>query len=161
MSGATAEKAPGDLTVLVVDDSTETADALVSLLEIMGYNAFARYDGLSAIEAARARRPEVVICDINMPGTDGYETASGILALKQTPRPCLIAYTALHHSEDRRATARAGYDLHLTKPISAQLLEEALARVCNGLPLPDREQEAAPHERAHVEPAPAAGYSPR
>ncbi len=120
---------PGEVRVLVVDDYPEAADTLVALLQVMGYEASAAYGGASAVEAARLSEPAVVISDIDMPEMNGYETAERILALNQTPRPYLIAYTAVYQGVDRRATTRAGFDLHLTKPVSGHLIEEALRRI--------------------------------
>ena len=59
--------------MLVVDDNADTASGLSRLLKRLGHDVRVAHDGRSALEAARAHRPEVVLLDIGLPGMDGYE----------------------------------------------------------------------------------------
>ena len=60
------------LHILVVDDVVDAADSTAELLSLWGYNARACYDGVAALEFARARRPDVVLVDLGMPVMDGF-----------------------------------------------------------------------------------------
>ena len=111
------------LHVLVIEDNHDTAESLHALLEMGGLSVLVAYDGLSGLAAARAQRPEVVLCDIGLPGAmDGYEVARAIRADSSLRAVRLIALTGYGEQEDRRRAERAGFDSHLTKPADPQAL---------------------------------------
>ena len=120
--------------VLVVDDSVDAANGLVAVLSSADYDARAAYDGVTALEVATTFKPHVVLLDIDMPHMNGYVTAEG---LRQLAEPqILIAYTAHSGPESVAATARAGFDLHLSKPCEVrqllQLLEQTVLNLVHG-----------------------------
>lgn len=120
--------------VLVVDDSVDAANGLVAVLSSADYDARAAYDGVTALEVATTFKPHVVLLDIDMPHMNGYVTAEG---LRQLAEPqILIAYTAHSGPESVAATARAGFDLHLSKPCEIrqllQLLEQTVLNLVHG-----------------------------
>jgi CheY-like chemotaxis protein len=122
--------------VLVVDDSVDAANGLVAVLSSADYDARAAYDGVTALEVATIFKPHVVMLDIDMPHMNGYVTAEG---LRQLAEPqVLIAYTAYSSPEAVAATARAGFDLHLSKPCEVrqllQLLEQTVLNLVHGAP---------------------------
>ncbi len=122
--------------VLVVDDSVDAANGLVAVLSSADYDARAAYDGVTALEVATIFKPHVVMLDIDMPHMNGYVTAEG---LRQLAEPqVLIAYTAHSGPESVAATARAGFDLHLSKPCEVrqllQLLEQTVLNLVHGAP---------------------------
>ena len=122
--------------VLVVDDSVDAANGLVAVLSSADYDARAAYDGVTALEVATIFKPHVVMLDIDMPHMNGYVTAEG---LRQLAEPqVLIAYTAHSGPESVAATARAGFDLHLSKPCEVrqllQLLEQTVLNLVQGAP---------------------------
>ncbi len=111
--------------VLLVEDSEDVRVALVELLELMGHRVEAVSDGLTAVQRARATRPQVVLVDLGIPGIDGLEVARRIRAeLGETPR--LVAMTGASRAEDRRLALEAGFDAHLVKPIEVTELEAVL-----------------------------------
>jgi CheY-like chemotaxis protein len=61
--------------VLVVDDNKDAAETLAQLVEMLGHEADVAYDGPSAVAKARVHAPDVILCDIGLPGIDGYEVA--------------------------------------------------------------------------------------
>ena len=65
---------------LVVDDNRDAADSLAMLLRLQGAEVRVAYDGPSALDAARASRPDIVLLDIGMPGMDGFEIAAQLRA---------------------------------------------------------------------------------
>ena len=123
---------PGDpLRVLVVDDDRDTAHSTCSLLRLWGHEARAAYDGPAALNAATRGRPNVVLLDIGLPGIDGYEVAR---RLRQGPggRPgLLVAVTGYGKPEDQDRARRAGFDVHLLKPVDPEHLQALLTRHAN------------------------------
>ena len=116
------------LRVLVVDDNPDAADALAAVVELMGCDVRACYDGESALDAIRVELPDVCLLDLMMPGLDGLELA-GLIRSQVGRRPMLlVATTALGSLEDRTATALAGFHFHLIKPIDTPTLRAAFDR---------------------------------
>jgi CheY-like chemotaxis protein len=100
--------------VLVVDDNKDTADTLEMVLNIVGgYNVVVAYSGNDAIELTKSIKPDVVLCDVIMPGIDGYMVAR---ALRQTCQAKLVALTGSVYEKDRQKATEAGFDAFLAKP---------------------------------------------
>ena len=114
--------------VLVVDDNVDAADSLAHLLQLSGHDAHAAHDGVEALAIARGLRPEVVFVDLTMPGIDGYEVARRLRSDVELSQGLLIALTGLGSDDDRRRSRDAGFDIHLTKPVAPEVVEEILAR---------------------------------
>jgi CheY-like chemotaxis protein len=122
-----ATRAPPQL-ILVVDDNGDAAEMLAMLLRLKGHEVRTAYDGPAALVAVRAQPPDVVLCDIGMPGMDGLEVARRLrqdLGLKQA---LLVALTGYGGEEDRRRSREAGFNAHLVKPADVRALERLLAR---------------------------------
>ncbi len=120
-----ADAAPS-LRVLVVDDNEDAADALVMLLQASGHLTCTAYDGITALREAAAFHPDVVVCDIGLPGLDGHQVATRLRADPNLAGALLIAATGWGSPEDRRKALAAGFDLHLTKPVDAFALLKTL-----------------------------------
>jgi two-component system CheB/CheR fusion protein len=118
----------GALRILVVDDNHDAAAALSELLRLGGHDAAMAPDGHAAIRACTERQLDALVIDIGMPGLDGYQTAEAIRALPRAPRPLLIALSGWGQPADRERSLRAGFDLHLVKPVDVDELRRALAR---------------------------------
>lgn len=116
--------------ILVVDDHRDAADSLALLLRLLGAEAHVARDGPSALAAARAVRPAVVLLDLGMPGMDGYEVARRLRREPGWRDVVLVALTGWGQEEDRRRSREAGFDHHLVKPVDPPALEALLA----GLP---------------------------
>jgi len=111
--------------VLVVDDNRDSTDSMVTMLHLMGHAAEGAYSAGDALARAERFRPELVLLDLNMPGDDGYT------AIKRLRAQCgdtlfVAAMTGYGQASDREATARAGFQAHLTKPIDAAQIEALL-----------------------------------
>jgi CheY-like chemotaxis protein len=115
------------LRVLVVDDNQDAADALTLALTSSGHQTRTAYGGAAALAAAAEFKPEVVFCDIGMPGLDGHEVARRLRAMRQNVTMVLVAVTGWGGEEDMRRTASAGFDYHLVKPVEPERLDEILA----------------------------------
>jgi signal transduction histidine kinase/CheY-like chemotaxis protein len=118
----------GPLRVLVVDDSRDAAQTLADLLELSGCEINVAHSGPSAIEAARQFRPEVVLCDLGLPGMDGYAVIAELRRDPATAPACMIAITGYGGEEERRRSREAGFDHHLVKPVDPNELEGLLAK---------------------------------
>jgi PAS domain S-box-containing protein len=119
----------GTMRVLVIEDNPDAANILKELLVLMGYSAEVAYAGPTGLEAARELRPDVVLCDLGLPGMDGFAVAKALRADPATLGTYLIAQTGYGKAEDRRRAREAGFDLHMTKPIDPTELERVLASV--------------------------------
>jgi CheY-like chemotaxis protein len=113
---------------LVIEDNLDAAESMGLLLELSGHQVEIAHDGRQGLEAARRFRPDVVLCDIGLPGgLDGYEVAR---RMRQDPALSgirLIALTGYGQEEDQRRAREAGFDVHLTKPADPERLERLLA----------------------------------
>ena len=113
--------------VLVIEDNVDAADSLRDVLQIQGHEVALAYDGASGIALAREFRPEVVLCDIGLPGMDGYEVARAFRADEALRGAQLVALSGYALAEDQQRAAEAGFDQHLTKPPSVEKLAAVLA----------------------------------
>jgi PAS domain S-box-containing protein len=118
----------GPLRVLVVEDNRDAAETLRVLLGLLGHDVEVVHSGPEGVEAARRRPPEVVLCDIGLPGLDGYGVARALRQEPATAGARLIAVTGYGSDEDRRRSREAGFDLHLTKPVDPADLQPLLTR---------------------------------
>lgn len=103
--------------VLCVDDNCDVADSEVELLRVVGFDARACYDGPAALVEAAAFLPSVCLIDLNMPGMDGDELAARLRAQAGATPLVLVAVTAMNDEESRRRIGRAGFAVHLVKPV--------------------------------------------
>lgn len=137
---------PYPLSVLVVDDSADTADSEVDLLSISGHRVRVALNGDDALRCVDAERPDVVLLDIWMPGLDGYDVARLIRArcAGRGKQPIIVAVTGCGTDSDRLLSAEAGFDLHLVKPVDPALLVGLLERFRRLLTPPTPASELAP-----------------
>ena len=117
------------LRILVVDDEADTRDLLKQGLEYCGANVKVTGTAAEAVEMLMSMEPDILISDIGMPGTDGYDLirqVRGLPANKGGKVPA-IALTAYTRTEDRLHALRAGYDMHVPKPVElAELVAVAV-----------------------------------
>lgn len=116
------------LKVLVIDDNADAADSLGMLLASLGHEARVAYGGGPGIDAVSSFGPDVVFCDIGMPGVDGFEVAARIRRRGGESAPVLVALTGWGADADRQRTRLAGFDFHLTKPATFESVRAILDR---------------------------------
>ena len=114
--------------VLVVDDNQDAANTLATVLTLDGYDTKTASDGPSALDAAREFCPGVIFLDIGLPGMSGYAVAERLRADPAFAGTLLVALTGWGGEEDRRRIREAGFDIHLTKPVDLEAVEDILAR---------------------------------
>jgi two-component system, cell cycle response regulator DivK len=112
-------------TILVAEDNADQRSLYVALLSGVGYRVLEAADGMEAVEIARRAQPGLVLMDVTMPGTSGW---NAVRTLKQDPQTRLIpiiVVTGLASSWDRDASIASGCDEYLAKPVQpVRLLEE-------------------------------------
>jgi PAS domain S-box-containing protein len=120
------------LKILVVDDEPDTRSLLQVGLGRCGAKVTVAGSAPEALEAMAADQPDLLISDIGMPDVDGYELIGRVRALKaeQGGRVPAIALTAYARTEDRLQALRAGYQMHVPKPVEmAELIAVAASLV--------------------------------
>lgn len=119
---------PSGAHVLVVDDHIDAAEAMAEMLRLMGAKVVVAHNGPQALaQAAAAPHFDLVLLDIGLPGTDGYETARE-WRRRFGRKSCLVALTGYGSADDKRRSAEAGFDGHLVKPVTVDAVQVVLAR---------------------------------
>jgi PAS domain S-box-containing protein len=105
--------------VLVVDDELDARALVKRLLEMAGATVSMAASGSEAMECILANRPDVLVCDIGMPGEDGYSLIRRLRVLEESQESALpaVAVSAYARSEDRTKAIRSGFQNHLAKPV--------------------------------------------
>jgi signal transduction histidine kinase len=112
--------------VLLVEDNDDAAESLRDAIMLLGHEVHVGRTGLEGIALARAIKPDVVLCDIGLPGADGYEVARTLRRL--VPHALLIAMTGYGMPDDKQRAKEAGFAQHVTKPPRIADLERLLTR---------------------------------
>jgi signal transduction histidine kinase/ActR/RegA family two-component response regulator len=127
------------LCVLVVDDDDQGRQVVAAQLELHQATVLTAVSTADALEVLQREHVDVLLADIAMPGEDGYTLIRRLRALHPAGAALpAAALTAFARNEDRQQALRAGFQLHLAKPIDAQSLVTAVARL--GGKLADRRQ---------------------
>ncbi len=116
--------------ILIIEDNTEAACTMRMVLELTGHTVKIANTGPQGIEAAKQFRPGVVLCDIGLPGLDGYAVARRLREQSELKSMYLVAISGYGQQADQQRAYDAGFDLHMTKPVNADHLNEIL----RGLP---------------------------
>ena len=116
------------LRVLVVDDNVDAAKSLGKLLGLRGHEVSLAHDGPSALAAAAAAPPDLVLLDIGLPGMDGYAVAARLRAAGHAGA-ALVAVTGYGREDDLQRSRDAGFDHHLVKPIDFGQLQRIILEV--------------------------------
>lgn len=106
--------------ILVIEDNATNLELMTYLLQAFGHTPLSAGDGETGLEIARREIPDLIICDVQMPGIDGYEVARRLKsdpALRAIP---LVAVTALAMVGDRDKVLAAGFDGYIAKPIDPE-----------------------------------------
>jgi CheY-like chemotaxis protein len=105
---------------------------LARLLQSLGpFDVEIADDGPSALEKSETFLPDILFIDISMPGMDGFTVARRLRAKADFRDSMLVAFTGLDREVDRRRMRDAGFDEHLRKPMSLDILTQILDRVRN------------------------------
>ena len=123
---AQADGAVRALKVLVVDDNADAAQALAMLLALDAHEVRIEHTGDQALVAAEAYRPDVVFCDLGLPGLAGLDVANALRRQPHFAGTLLVALSGWGSELDRGRSRDAGFDAHLTKPASREAITAVL-----------------------------------
>ena len=124
---ASAANAAAGRRVMIVDDNVDAADSLAQLLALDGHRTLSVYAADQVLRSVRSFAPEIVLLDIGLPLTDGYEVARQLRALPGGAAMKLVALTGYGQAGDRDKALAAGFDAHLVKPVDLAALERIMA----------------------------------
>jgi signal transduction histidine kinase/ActR/RegA family two-component response regulator len=116
--------------ILLIEDNIDACDTLRSLLELAGHEVEVAYEGRAGLAAAQARRYDIVICDIGLPGIDGLEIMERLRLSQSDGQPArrsfAIALSGYGQNEDRERALGVGFDRYLVKPAAPDTLLELI-----------------------------------
>lgn len=118
--------------VVVVEDNEDAADTLADWLQDLGHDVRVARTGPDGLALILEARPDVVLCDIGLPGMDGVEVCRQVVAKMKVP-PMMVALTGWGMDADRRRTGEVGFKHHLVKPVAPEALRAVLEAAERGL----------------------------
>jgi CheY-like chemotaxis protein len=114
--------------VLVIEDNAANLNLLMFLLRAFGHEPVAAEDGYAALECARQRRPDLILCDLQLPVMDGYELVAKFRNMPRLRGVPLIAVTAFVMPGDHERAVGAGCDGYIPKPIDPETFISLIER---------------------------------
>jgi signal transduction histidine kinase/ActR/RegA family two-component response regulator len=108
--------------ILLIEDNVDAAETMAELLRMSGHDVEIALDGQSGLELFQHSRPQIVLCDVGLPGMDGYEVVARMRAIEHDPKPVVIALTGYGGSRNAERALAAGFDEHLVKPVDCEAL---------------------------------------
>ncbi len=124
-----ASPAHRGLNVLVIEDNVDAAESLKEALELSRPRVQIATSGMDGIEKAHASRPDVVLCDIGLPGMNGFEVARHMRADPHLRACHLVALSGYAAPEDVEKARQAGFAQHLAKPPDIDRIEQTLSTI--------------------------------
>ncbi len=114
---------------LVVDDDADSAETFAYLLAGLGHEAKHLADPAKVLRTVARFKPHIVFLDIGMPGTDGWQVAAALRKQHSYDELRLVALTAYGEDADRVRSRQAGFDAHILKPVSMDLVESIIEQL--------------------------------
>lgn len=112
--------------VLIIEDNHDAAESLAEFVQdAWGVKVTIAFDGPTGIDKAVTELPDLVLCDVGLPGIDGFEVARRLRAVA-APAMFLVALTGYARDEDKARAREAGFDMHIAKPVETKDLERVL-----------------------------------
>ena len=117
--------------ILLIEDNADTNETLKLLLELAGNTITSIFDGITGLAMAKKAAFDVIICDIGLPGIDGYEVVRQLRRFQTNPTPYFIAISGYNHRQDWEHAIEAGFDHYLVKPIAVDALVALISAIAN------------------------------
>ncbi len=115
--------------VLVIEDNPDFAEIMAQLLNLLCHEVVLAHSGSEGVTKAKEYQPEVILCDLGLPGMDGYEVATRLRSDPELAECILIALSGYAQPEDVARSLAAGFDRHLAKPLDLAVLQRLLEEV--------------------------------
>ena len=115
-----------DCRVIVVDDNLDAADTTALLLDAYGATVRTAYDGESALQEAAQFRPEIMVVDLSMPGTDGFAVCERVRSAAWGRDIVMFALSGRAQADDIHRSKGSGFDRHLVKPVDPDVMIQAI-----------------------------------
>ena len=112
--------------ILIVDDNEDALTALSTVLELIGHETTIVTEGFSAIDKACQLKPDIILLDIGLPGLNGYDICRNLRQRNEFQHTLIIAQTGWGEKKDIELAQAAGFDNHLTKPVSIEKLKQLI-----------------------------------
>ncbi|MGX2040204.1 response regulator [Methylocaldum sp. MU1018] len=138
--------------ILVIEDDPDSMELMVYLLEAHGHAALTARDGETGLTTAYRERPDLVVCDIDLPGLDGYGVIRELKRRADLRAIPVVAVTALAMTGDRENVLAAGFDGYIAKPIDPESFVERVESF-------SREEPRSARPRRSDSPPPRRGNS--
>lgn len=113
---------------LIIEDNVDANEALHLCLTFLGHTAVSAFDGPTGLAMAKEGGYDLIVCDIGLPGMDGYEVLRQIRLLPLVPVPCCIAMTGYGQPNYRTHALAVGFDHYLVKPVSMDALQDVISK---------------------------------
>ena len=123
--------------ILIIEDNRDANETLNFCLSLDGHTVTSAFDGPTGLDIARENHPDIIFCDIGLPGMDGYEVVRQLRMQCFGPVPVCIAMTGYDQPDYQSRGLDAGFDRYLVKPVSIDVLTRLISDLC-------------PHEAAPV-----------
>lgn len=107
--------------ILVIEDNAANLELVRYLLSFSGYAVLEARDGAQGVDMALRERPDLVICDLQMPLLDGYQVLARLREQPDCAAMAIVAVTAFSMPNDRQKVMTAGFDGYLSKPIEPEI----------------------------------------
>jgi CheY-like chemotaxis protein len=115
-------------TVLIIDDEIHIRRLIAQMLELAGYQVIEATSGAEALRLIEETSPDVITCDISMPGMSGFEVLEAIKSQPATAEIPVIMLTAIGQEKDTARATALGADDYITKPFGTTQLIETIER---------------------------------
>lgn len=112
--------------VLIVDDNRDAADLIAEFLALSGHETTSVYNGQAALTMASQFKPDVILLDLGLPDLDGFQVAQTLRRSQEFAATRVVALTAWGDPATRARTSSAGFDRHLVKPASFDVILDAV-----------------------------------
>jgi two-component system cell cycle response regulator len=141
--------------ILIIEDNPANIELMSFLLGAYGHTPLSAADGPRGVAAARSERPDLIACDVNLPGMDGFAVLAALKTEPQLAGVPILAVTALAMAGDREKVLAAGFDGYISKPIEPESFVAELEAFLAAAPAVAPAAASAPAAQPAPQPAPA------
>ncbi|AWL03772.1 response regulator [Massilia oculi] len=141
--------------ILIIEDNPANIELMSFLLGAYGHTPLSAADGPRGVAAARSERPDLIACDVNLPGMDGFAVLAALKTEPQLAGVPILAVTALAMAGDREKVLAAGFDGYISKPIEPESFVAELEAFLAAAPAVAPAAASVPAAQPAPQPAPA------